>query len=252
MLSKRYQLLIFAGSVRILGFFKAIKHEYNSRYRKKTYKVKPYGYKYPIFLRGKTSDCYAFFQVITSRGYKLFADFKPEIIIDCGANIGLTTIFFKKNYPQAQIIAIEPEKSNFDLLRKNTALYNDVICLQNGIWDKSCYLKVIDEHAEKWAFRVEESIEKTDICAISINDIIKSYNLKFIDVLKIDIEGAEKQIFTNGFKEWLPLVKVLMIELHDSTNPGCSKALFKALDGFDFSTVFQGETLVIKFNHIIK
>jgi FkbM family methyltransferase len=211
--------------------------------------IQPFSYKNPIYLRGKTSDYNVFFQVITSKGYKLHFPFKPETIIDLGANIGLTSVYFKNVYPEVKIIAVEPEKSNFDLLKKNTEYYKDIICLCNGIWDKNCFLKIVDNNAAKWAFRVEETVEETDIRAISIGNIVKDYNLKSIDILKIDIEGAEKQIFTNGFEEWLPLVKILMIELHDSVNPGCSMALFEALSGYNYYTDLQGETLVIKFNH---
>jgi FkbM family methyltransferase len=250
MLSFRYQLLIFAGTIRVLGFVRAIEHEYNSRWGKGLVKIQPFGYKVPIYLRGQTSDYNVFFQVITSKGYKLHFPFKPETIIDLGANIGLTSVYFKNVYPEVKIIAVEPEKNNFDLLKKNTEQYKDIICLHNGIWDKNCFLKIVDNNVEKCAFEVEETVEKTDIHAISISNIVKEYNLKSIDILKIDIEGSEKQIFTNGFEEWLPLVKVLMIELHDLSNPGCSMAVFKSLSGYDYYTDFQGETLVIKFNHV--
>ena len=248
-MSFRYKLLIFAGTVRVLGLFRAIKHQYNSNHGHATHKIRPFGYKYPLYLRSNTSDYNTFFQVITSKGYKLPVSIEPTTIIDCGANIGLTTVYYKNLYPNSQIIAIEPEKSNYDLLTKNTDKFDNVTCIQRGIWNKSCYLKIKNESAEKWAFQLEETDEKTDISALSITDIIKQYNLKKIDVLKIDIEGTEKQIFMNGYEEWLPLVKVLMIELHDNCTSGCSMALFSALNGFNFSVDFQGETLIIIFNH---
>lgn len=90
-------------------------------------------YSQPITLRNSTSDIPIFNHVIFNQEYGLDYDFEPKIIIDCYANIGLAIVYFKNRFPNAKIISIEPEQSNFEMLLKNTQNYTDIQCLKNGI-----------------------------------------------------------------------------------------------------------------------
>ena len=241
------KILSFAYTIKVLGIFGALKHLVYSFSMNSVLKVSPKGYKYPIYLRTNTSDYPTFLQVNARKGYEMKNIEDPNVIIDCGANIGLSATFFKNRYPKSKIIAIEPEKSNFEMLLKNTKNYSNIICLNNGIWNKKCYLKILDENANKWGIQVVESSEKTEILAISIMDIIKEYDLKQIDILKIDIEGSEKYVFDEKADEWLPYVKVMIIELHDRMLPGCSEALFKILCKYKFSLDIKEDNLIFQF-----
>jgi hypothetical protein len=71
--------------------------------------------KYPFRVRLKTSDVKAFEQVIYEKEYEMALSRPPSVILDAGANIGLASIYFANRYPNAKIIAVEPEKSNFEL-----------------------------------------------------------------------------------------------------------------------------------------
>ena len=75
----------------------------------------------------------------------------------------------------------------------------------------------------EWGFTVSEcSREDADVRAFSIPGIMKKYGFPYIDILKMDIEGSEYEIFKDKkCLEWLPLVKVLIIETHDRKIPGC-------------------------------
>lgn len=101
--------------------------------------VHPKYYK-PIILRNNTSDISVFNQVIFNQDYNIPLNFIPKIIIDCGANIGLTTIYFKNKFPDAKIISVEPEKSNYEILQRNTKNDKDIFCLRRGIWNKTANL----------------------------------------------------------------------------------------------------------------
>jgi hypothetical protein len=68
-----------------------------------------------------------------------------------------------------------------------------------------------------------------------------------IDILKLDIEGAEKEVFSNCDK-WLGNVRILMIELHDHLKPGCSSIVYSALAKFNFSECRNGTTIVLTRN----
>ena len=70
------------------------------------------------------------------------------------------------------------------------------------------------------------------------------FNIPYIDILKMDIEGAEKEIFEFGYANWIPKVKVMIVELHDRYKEGCSKAFFKTMGEYEFSSRIRGENII--------
>ena len=96
----------------------------------------------------------------------------------------------------------------------------------------------------------QENLEKSSslIPTISISKIMKDNNITVIDLLKIDIEGAEKELFESSFESWLPNTRVLVVELHDRMKPGCSKSVFSAICKYDFSFSHKGENLIFTNN----
>ena len=68
-----------------------------------------------------------------------------------------------------------------------------------------------------------------------------------IDLLKLDIEGAELELFSCGSDVWLGHVRLLVLELHDRFRPGCAQALYTAANGRPFTQEIRGETLFIRF-----
>ena len=203
-------------------------------------------YKYPIFIRNNTTDIPTFYQTIYNEDYNIAYDFHPKVIIDCGANIGLATVFFKNKFPEAKIISIEPEQSNFNLLLKNTSKYSDVFCLNGGIWNKATNLVIQDSGKGNWGFRCKETSNSNEfsVRAIPLGEIIKEHNIDCIDILKIDIEGSEKELFESNVENWLPKTRVIIIETHDRINPGASKSFFKAINDYDFSMTHRGENMI--------
>src|SRR5690349_12598508 len=75
------------------------------------------GYAHKIFLRPSTTDRKVFREIFLFNAYGFQID-PPKIIVDGGANIGLSSIFFATRFPAAKIYAIEPEQTNFDVLMK--------------------------------------------------------------------------------------------------------------------------------------
>ena len=194
--------------------------------------------KFPFYLRQNIADAAIFDEVFLNLDYEYELNFKPEFIIDCGANIGLASIYFKNIYPDVTIIAIEPDKSNYNMLIKNVENYPDIYCINAGIWNKETFLKVEDKFNKGAACYICSEVSPDFPGAVksySISDILKIYNQTEIDILKIDVEGSEKEIFQSGYEEWLPKTKSIMIELHDYFNKGCSKSFFTALINYDFS-----------------
>lgn len=202
----------------------------------------------PIYVRMDTSDPYVFRQIFQFREYEMpNLPFCPKLIIDGGANVGYASIWFSNIYPEAKIIAIEPDQSNFEVLKHNTAPYRQVELINSGLWDKNTFLNVKDIGLGKWGLIVEETNEPNpnSFKAITIESILENSEFDEIDILKIDIEGAEKELFSFGYEKWLDKVKIIIIELHDRMKLGCSHAFFKAISQYNFSLILRGENLIL-------
>jgi FkbM family methyltransferase len=174
------------------------------------------GINFPVSLRKNTSDYETFYQAIVHSQYKFNYHITPEVIIDGGANIGLASIALKNLYPQAKIIAIEPDTENFAQLNKNLQPYNNIHTIQAGLWNKRAILKVSDKYSVgKWGMVTEEveEMSPSTIATITIGEIMEKYQLIYIDLLKLDIETAERELFSSDYEDWLPKIKVIVIEL---------------------------------------
>ncbi|MFM9946701.1 MAG: FkbM family methyltransferase [Saprospiraceae bacterium] len=214
------------------------------------------GYSAAMHIRPQTSDAPTFEQVILHREYDL-TDFRNRIgpvntIIDAGANIGFTSVFFARMFPEARIIAIEPDTGNFEKLQQNTAHLPQVKCLMTGLWHRQASLVVKDGGYGAYGFTVEEvpAGYPGALHAIALDDLVHEYGISVIDILKIDIEGSEKEVFSANIQKWLPMTKCLIIELHDRKRKGCSQAVFTALQHGDFSMEVRGENLLFLNNDL--
>ena len=204
------------------------------------------GLKHSLKLRKSSSDIEVFHQVFINKEYNFDAGFYPRFIIDGGGNVGLGALYFANVYPDAKIVSVEPESDNYTMLVENTKAYDNIHAIQSGIWNKSTYLKIKDTGLGNWGFVVEEC-DKEDaetFRALSIADIMTQYQAEEIDILKLDIEGAEKEVFTSNYDRWLPKTKILIVELHDRMKPGCSSAFLKAIANYNFTIHPIGENLI--------
>lgn len=201
---------------------------------------------HPFSLRNNPHDYGTFEEVIVKEGYKIDAAVNPKRIIDGGGNIGLTAAYFASRYPDAQIITIEPDKENFELLSANVKSYQNIKPLLGGVWSNTTWLQVKDLGLGNNGFIVEEVAAATPgaIRAWSIAGIMEEMHWDHCDIVKLDVEGSEKEIFEDGYQNWLPKTALLIIELHDRMKKGCSRSVFTALNQYDFSMEVAGENLV--------
>lgn len=221
--------------------------------RKDGYILKPSFVRFPLKLRDNYSDKAIFLQVFFEKQYLLFGkDFpKPQTIIDGGANIGMASIYFSMLFPDAEIAAIEPDTDNFELLIENTSSYKRIKCFKNAIWhtDEELYIKNPEMHAAE--FIVEKAAEKSEsaLKGVTINEIIKRNNWQSADIVKLDIEGAERELFALGDNSWLKDIKLLIIELHDRYKDGCTRAFFNAISEYKYEAYFHHENIFIFLNN---
>jgi FkbM family methyltransferase len=197
-----------------------------------------------IILRSNTSDIDVFEKIFIDEEYAFITDHEPHVIIDGGANIGLASVYYSIVYPQAKIIAVEPEESNYQLLKENVKEFPNVSIVKAGIWNDNKYVQISNPRDHKFAFMLEESHNSQDIKAITIDELIKQHNLNYIDILKLDIEGAEKEVFSN-YPSWIGKVGMIVIELHDKIKVGSNRAFYTATDRFVISEFRRGENVFV-------
>ena len=200
--------------------------------------------RHALAIRPGTADQSVFDEVFVAREYDVDVS-APTVILDAGAHIGLATIFFAERFHGAVVIAIEPEAANFDVLCKNVSAYPQVRPMRAGLWSRSTWLRILNPEAATWAFRVVEADQPTDIRAVSIADVMQLHGVDHIDILKMDIEGAELEVLAHS-AEWLSRVGNLLIELHDRFRPGCTAALESALSDYDYERSEQGHTVILR------
>jgi FkbM family methyltransferase len=189
---------------------------------------------HPVHLRIDTSDWCAYRDVLVfqSKSYDPeIRGFSPKTIVDIGAHIGMASIDFALKYPSARIIALEPENANFQVLLRNIAPYKTITPFQAALWrtDGEVHLGPSKAHP-KGAFHVVENGHEP-VRAITMDTLMRETNVESIDLLKVDIEGAEREVFDSS-SDWIRKVRVLAIELHDRVNTDCSSTVRHAAKGF--------------------
>lgn len=198
-----------------------------------------------LWLRGKSVDFFVFDSIFRKGEYDFGTGFTPEYIVDAGAFTGLSSIWFHKKYPEAVILAVEPEESNFNMLVRNSGASPNIIPVAGALYGETGSLAISNPSAEKYAFRVgADSGEGRQIAGFSVRELMGKYRLPRIDLLKMDIEGAEYQVFRNDPESWLANVGCLIIELHEYIHPGVTELVVNTLETGGFKISYRGENLI--------
>lgn len=184
-----------------------------------------------FYLRKGSTDFLVFEQVILNKEYSEIVNYIHSIgkansiktIIDAGANAGYTTRFLSKSFYGSKILAIEPDKGNLNVLRKNVSSNTSakVEILEGGFWFEDSFVKIDHSFRDgrEWSLTLirAEKEETEAIPCYSLKSTISKLGVTEVDLLKIDIEGGEQPIFENWAKNSndLKLVRNIAIEIHD-------------------------------------
>jgi len=245
-----YGILILIGKMKDLYGWRFVpgghklKKIYNPSLGVKLVKIMRNDCKHPFVIRSKSTDKFVYKNIFKDRWYDFETAGSPRWIIDLGANIGLSTLYFANRFPDAIIIAVEPEIANYNLLVENTKPYDNVRPVQAAIWNKVEEIDVVDTGGGEVAYMVSETKgydelltgskrRKHTIQAITIDWIVKKFNIERIDIIKIDVEGAEKELFENTSDNWIAKTTSMIVELHEWMKAGCNRAFYQNTIGFD-------------------
>ena len=197
-------------------------------------------------MRAGTSDLWVFDQIFLYK--EMETDFGQDVafIIDAGANIGLTSAYLANRFPSAQILALEVDQQNFELLAANTRPYPQITPLLKGLWNRRANLVIDNPGDYPWAFTVSEAGQEgsSTVEGISVADLLRDFGWERVDLLKMDIEGAELEVLSHGAEEWLDCVRVLAIEVHYQ-RIGCWEAFTRIAERGPFALKWCGEYAVL-------
>jgi FkbM family methyltransferase len=170
------------------------------------------------------------------------------LIIDGGANIGASSVAFALGWPRSMITAIEPDTGNFKLLMANTGGL-PITCVHGALSASPGKARVVDIGRGEWAYqtrRVADAEHEDDaIPCVTIDEIYRD-NAKrcFPFIVKIDIEGAEADVFAAN-TDWVAATPLILIEPHDWLMPrgGTSRGFLKCIAEQDRDFLIIGENI---------
>jgi FkbM family methyltransferase len=220
------------------------------------------GFRRPFWLRPAEKDVAIFQQVFVKREYDLshtaqyrhiqqsyrdmLARGEQPLIIDCGAHVGFSALWFRMAFPEALIFAVEPNPENAAVFRRNLDGEAGVTLFEGGIWNAPGRLHLTDPAAGMAGRRAvaADGTGHGNVAAITIEQILKQTGSASALIVKVDIEGGEDALF-DGDTPWLDRVGMLVIELHDWLYPwqGSSDGFFAQIGRRRFDRLFRGENM---------
>jgi len=203
---------------------------------------------HPLLCRPHTSDILVFDQIFIEREYqRLDGLTAPGLILDCGANVGYSSAYFLSRFPQARLIAVEPDAQNFAVLERNLRPFGDrARAYQTAIWSHPTRLTLATHDyrdGAEWSRQVRECQPgEAGFDAIDLGTLFTRSGQPRISLLKMDIEGAEAVVFSRNVDSWLSKVDNIAIELHhDSPFGDAPSAFFAAIQGRGYTIETVGE-----------
>lgn len=204
--------------------------------------VRPSFLRYPVRLRARTSDPFVFRQIMIENEYLPLKSLHAETVIDLGANIGLASAWFLGSFPQASVLAVEAAADNAAACRENLAPYGSRARVVHGAAWSSRTTLTLHPQVSATDNIVKESragdSAGMQVEAWDLPSLIELSGFAQVDLLKIDIEGAEAEVFRTGAPQWLGRIRNLCIELHGQQ---CREVFYRALEGFDYTVTQSGE-----------
>ena len=174
-----------------------------------------------LYYRPGTSDVVVIYNILFKAGmrseYWIPKKVKPKVILDIGANIGISSVNFSRLFPKAKIYAFEPEEGNFSLLEKNTAQIKNVSVFHKALGaidgKREFYLQGYNKCGHSFYDHAEIE-NKVSVSVRNADQALRDIGLEWIDLIKIDTEGAEYEILTTIDRGILKNVKWIVGELH--------------------------------------
>jgi FkbM family methyltransferase len=167
-------------------------------------------------LRPFAGDLFVLYEVLAFNAYHIAPSLLPtnnvRAVVDCGANIGITSLFLAARYPDATILSVEPDQKNFALLKTNVAKIPRIRPIRACVTGTPQSVVRFTADRAAWGNRIATDAHGVLVPAITIEELCKQNGIEKIDLLKLDIEGAEELILKNA--TFLARTEYIIAELH--------------------------------------
>jgi FkbM family methyltransferase len=169
-----------------------------------------------LTLRPFAGDLFVLYEVLAFNAYHIAPSLLPadnvRVVVDCGANIGITLLFLAARYPYATILSIEPHPENFALLKANVAQVSRILPIRACVTGTAQSAVRFTADQVAWGNHIATESHGVLVPAITIDKLCEQNGIEKIDLLKLDIESAEEQVLENG--TFLGRTEHIIIELH--------------------------------------
>ncbi len=165
----------------------------------------------------------------------------PRLMIDAGGNIGVTACYMHWHFPGMRSLFLEPSNSNIKVAKENLKQENSLIW-EKALWHRSELLK-FDDHRGAWAMRISETNLGKEVEAVSLSEILSDPEFQNPDYIKIDIEGAEEEVFEKDEKlgKLIQTVSCVSVEPHSEKG---SLLVTDKLSSWGFRVEYHGELII--------
>ena len=190
----------------------------------------------PVVLRANTTDFWVAADIFGVGIYRPVAEIVPRAakkILDLGGNIGLSVRLWQEYFPEAEITVVEPDDGNLAQLRKNVALgpAPEKVAVVRGFAAAEAGCAAVDRSSgAAWSYRMAQggATGAEMVPKRAMADLVTAAGGRDgrIDLLKVDVEGAEAEIFRDC-GAWIQGISAMVVDMHDSYTPA---ALLADLD----------------------
>jgi FkbM family methyltransferase len=181
-----------------------------------------------VFYRSGTRDPFALYQVLGRGGkkaeYYVPAGLKPKIILDVGSNIGSSIIYFHHQFPNARIFGFEPHPDTFRILQKNVGHLPGVLIFNCALGATRQRVAARSDQVHFGGFNIMGRYKNRGFpdapveCEVQrLDEVLREQGVGQVDLIKIDCEGAEADVFSTLPDEILNQCQWIVGELHDHT-----------------------------------
>lgn len=138
---------------------------------------------------------------------------KRPLIIDCGCNIGVSSLYFSKIFPESSIFGLDPDQGNVNSATTLCSSRDNIRIVQAAIGSESGFSEIIDPSSDSNKFEIKENPEGS-IPMVTIPSIIKDHPEHEVFIVKVDIEGFERELFSKN-TDWVDQTYLMFVEPHD-------------------------------------
>ncbi|MEZ0339728.1 FkbM family methyltransferase [Mycobacterium sp. pV006] len=211
-----------------------------------------------LWVRPTDSDSYVLAQIFSAGEYsappfwmtrlnavaaELRAAGRVPLIVDAGANVGYSALFLAENFPDATVIAVEPDRDCVELLTRNCEVNPRIRPVHAALWSHDRGVDLLDCGHGSWANRVADGGITP---SMTLEQLIAEVPDAAPLIVKLDIEGAETEVCAAS-PEAIASFTCIMIEPHDWMLPGAGglSPLYQAVAGKRMDTLICDETMML-------